>query len=175
MTPLHTVGVALPRILYGADIWCGPPKNTHTEVKNQDTSRIINQLTTIQRSRTLAITGGFHTSPTDTLDACTFLLPLSLMVERWSLHAAVRLASSPPEHPLYKPVKHMYSKNAKRHRSPLHLLLGPIDFNPKLIEKISANNSTGRIDVSFHSNAVQAGSNCHSNCCKYLDIVFTAK
>ena len=36
-------------------------------------------------------------------------------------------------------------------------------------------NSTGRIDVSFHSNAVQAGSNSHSNCCKYLDIVFTAK
>ena len=60
------------------------------------------------------------------------------MVERWSLHAAVRLASSPPEHPLYKPVKHVYSKNAKRHRSPLHLLLSPIDFNPKLIEKISA-------------------------------------
>ena len=34
---------------------------------------------------------------------------------------------------------------------------------------------TGKNDVSFHSSAVQAGSNSHSNCCKYLDIIFTAK
>lgn len=132
------IGVALPRILYGVDVWCGPPMNTHTEVKNLGTSRIINKLTSTQRSGTLAVTGGLRTSPTDALDACAFLLPLSLTIERWSLRAAVRLASSPPEHPLYKPVKHASSRNAKRHRSPLHSLLGSIDFNPKLIEKIPA-------------------------------------
>jgi len=132
------IGVALPRILYGADVWCGPPLNAHSNAKNPGTSKVISQLTTIQRSGTLAVTGGLRTSPTDALDACAFLLPLSLMVEKWSFRAAVRLASSPPEHPLYKPVKHTYSKNAKRHRSPLHLLLDSASLNPKMIEKIPA-------------------------------------
>ena len=37
------------------------------------------------------------------------------------------------------------------------------------------NRRTGKNDISFYSNAVQASSNSHSNCCKYLDIIFTAK
>ena len=36
-------------------------------------------------------------------------------------------------------------------------------------------NSTGRINISFYSNAIQASSNSHSNCYKYLNIVFTTK
>ena len=132
------IGVALPRILYGVDVWCGPPPDQQAEHKNPGTCKVIRQLTTIQRSGTLAITGALRTSPTDALDTCAFLLPLMSAVERWCHRAAIRLASSPPEHPLYKPVKVSKKRNVKRHRSPLHALFGPTNFDPAVTKKIPA-------------------------------------
>ena len=50
----------------------------------------------------------------------------------------MRLASVPPEHPLYKPVKLCKGRYIKWHRTPLHLLLNQTTFDPKCIEKIPA-------------------------------------
>ena len=91
---------------------------------------------TIQRSGALAITGVLQTSPTDALDACAFLLPVTKMVKHWCHRAAVQLATVPPEHPLYKPVSSIKSRYTKRHRSPLHALFNNTNFDPKLMEKI---------------------------------------
>jgi hypothetical protein len=98
-------------------------------------AKVIRQLTSIQRSGAIAITGALRTSPTDTLDTCSFLLPSTLAVEKWCHRAAVRLASTPPEH---KPVSSSKRKNVKQHRTSLHALLNRAYFDPKHIEKIAA-------------------------------------
>ena len=132
------LGVALPRILYGADVWCSPPAREHPGPKDLGSAKVIRQLTTIQRSGAIAITGALHTSPTDTLDVCSFLLPVILSIEKWCHRAAIRLATLPPEHPLHKPVNFSKSRYIARHRSSLHVLFKPTNFDPKRIEKIPA-------------------------------------
>ena len=118
ITPKYTrrlyIGVALPRILYGVEVWCGPPGNRSSGNNNRGSAKVVRQLMTIQRSGALAITGALRTSPTDTLEACAFLLPVTKMVECWCHRAAVRLATVPPEHPLYKPVSFIKSRYTKR-------------------------------------------------------------
>ena len=93
-------------------------------------------LTQTQRSGALAITGALCTAPTDTLNACSFLPPAIHTIDKWCHHAALRLASVPPEHPLHKPVKHSTSRYIRRHRSPLHVLFNGYDFDHKRLEKI---------------------------------------
>lgn len=132
------ISVALPRILYGADVWCGPPSAESTSHKDARSAKFIRQLTTIQRSGAIAITGALRTSPTDTLNTCAFLLPAMLIVEKWCYRAAIRLATTPPDHPLYKPVNTSKSRFIKRHRSPLHSLFSHTTFDPKCVEKIPA-------------------------------------
>ena len=132
------IGVALPRILYGVDVWCGPPLESRSDSNALGSKKVITQLTSIQRSGAIAITGALRTSPTDALNVCAFILPFALTVEMWCHRAAVRLASLPPEHPLYKPVKSSKSRYVKRHKSPLHLLFSSTTFDPKKMEKIPA-------------------------------------
>ena len=55
--------------------------------------------------------------------------------EGTSHRAAVQLATTPPGHPLYKPVN-ASKRHTKRHRAPLHTLFKGTNFDPKLIEKI---------------------------------------
>jgi hypothetical protein len=61
--------VALPRILYAANIWA-PPSYLHEQKrKPTENSRFTMRLASIQRAGTLAIVGGLETSSTDTLCA----------------------------------------------------------------------------------------------------------
>ena len=132
------IGVALPRMLYGVDVWCGPTNDPQSGSPAIASIKVINQLTKIQRSGAIAITGALRTSPTDTLDVCAFLLPCLLIVEKWCYRAAVRISSLPPEHPLYKPVKSIKSRKVRRHKSPLYLIFRSTSFDPKRTEKIPA-------------------------------------
>ena len=83
------MGVALPRILYGADVWCSIPQGNHPGATEKGMARVQRKLTSIQRTGAIAITGTLHTSPTDTLNACTFLPPMAYTLEKWSLRVAV--------------------------------------------------------------------------------------
>jgi Reverse transcriptase (RNA-dependent DNA polymerase) len=83
------ISVALPRILYSTDIWCGPPLSGSTGPKGTGSAKAIRKIASIQHSRALAITGALRTSPTDTLNVCAFLLPASLIVEKWCFCAAI--------------------------------------------------------------------------------------
>ena len=74
------VGVAIPRILYGIDVWCVPTHVVHEGGRKKGSVYAIRKLTTTQRAGTLAITGGFRTSPTDALDAHASTLPMHLKV-----------------------------------------------------------------------------------------------
>ena len=130
------IGVALPRILYGAEVWCGPVKGTCNAQEGKGMARVVRQLTTIQRSGAIAITGALRTSPTDTLDACAFLLLAKHLLNSWCHRSSIRLASLPPEHPLFQPANQAKSKYIKRHKSPLHALFNQTSYDPKSVEKI---------------------------------------
>ena len=129
-------GVALPRILYGADIWCNPPQGDRPGPKDPGSAKVTAKITSIQRSGALAITGVLSTSPTDALDACAYLQPATHTVEKLRTRAAARLASVPPKHPLHTPVKRCWKQQVRKHRSPLHSLFKNFAHDPREVEKI---------------------------------------
>lgn len=114
------IGVALPRILYGADVWCVPIHTDPTGGRRKGSVFAIRKLTTTQRAGTLAITGGFRTSPTASLDAHASTLPMHLKIGKVLYRAAVRLASLPDSHPLHKAYRLAGARKVKRHKSALH-------------------------------------------------------
>ena len=129
------IGVALPRILYGLDVWCHPKRNIKVGGK-VTIPAAHRKLATTQREGALAITGGYRTSPTDALNAHAALLPMHHRIER-VLHAkAIRMASLPPEHPLHKPIRNAARRQVKRHRAPLHELAQSLPMDPDKIEMV---------------------------------------
>ena len=142
LTPKGTrklyISVALPRIMYGIDIWCTPIHGKNAKGSKKGSVNFIKKLTTAQRAGTIAITGGFRTSPTDSLDAHAALLPMELRVQK-ACHAAImRIATLPAEHPLHSLVKKSAKRYIKRHRSPLHNLTRIFGIDPSQIEEIPA-------------------------------------
>ena len=130
------VSVALPRILYGIDIWCTPLHGRNAKGGKKGSANFIKKLVTVQRAGALAITGGFCTSPTDSLDAHTALLPMELRVEKACHNTITRLATLPREHPLHALAKRSAKGIVKRHQSPLHKLSNIFGINPNAVEKI---------------------------------------
>ena len=130
------VSIALPRILYGIDIWCTPLHGTNARGGRKGSVNCVKKLTTVQRAGTLAITGGFRTSPTDSLDTHAGLLPIELRIEKTCHNAITRMATLPSEHPLHALVKRSAKGLVKRHRSLLHILTGIFGTDPSKIEKI---------------------------------------
>jgi ribonuclease HI len=129
------IGVALPRTLYGLDIWCHPKCATKIGGKRVKPAA-HKRLATMQRQGALAITGGYRTSPTDALDAHAALLPMHRRIGKILHTAAVRMASLPREHPLHKPFRYAARRHVKRHRAPLHELAQTLPDDPDNIETI---------------------------------------
>ena len=98
---------------------------------------VAKQLTTVQRAGTIAITGALRTSPTDMLNTCANTIPAMLLIEKWCYRAAVRYATLPSEHPLYKLVKASTNGKVKCHRAPLHNLMQTFKLAPNSISKIA--------------------------------------
>jgi hypothetical protein len=130
------VSVALPRILYGLDIWCTPVHGKHERGSRKGSVNAVQKLTTIQRAGVLAVTGGLRTTPTDTLDAHASLLPMEVRVLKFCHSAITRIATLPREHPLHAPIKRSAKGIVKRHRTPLHTLTAIYGINPEDSEKI---------------------------------------
>ena len=141
LTPKHArqlyISVAIPRTLYAIDVW-GARFKRRAGAQSAGKVTENNKLTSVQRAGTLAITGGLRTSPTDALDAHAFLLPLHLEIEKHLYRAAIRIASLPTQHPLYKPVRKCASRDTKRHKSTLHDLMQAFNIKPNTLETISA-------------------------------------
>ena len=116
------ISVALPRILYGAEVWYTPSGEPNIGKKPKGTGLITGKLAGMQRAGAIAITGGLRTSPTDALDALSNLIPFDIAIEKWCFRAAIRLATLPNKHPLRKPVRRSIKCTVKRHASPLHNL-----------------------------------------------------
>jgi hypothetical protein len=131
-------------VLYVADIWCNP----------KGTTRVMKQLTTIQRAGTLAITSSLCTLPTDILDAHAHLLPALLITDKWCHRALVRMAMLLAEHPLHKVVTNKTTRKAKRHKLPLNEVSAIYDYNFKHFKKIPTTTSnplkTGKVPCTIH-------------------------
>jgi len=136
------VSVALPRALYVVDLWCIPTRSVvegnHPGPKATGSAKVTRQLTTLQRVATTAITGGLRTLPTEALDACTYLLPISMNIDKWCHRAFVRMTTLPKDHLLHKAVKRKSARGIKHHRTALHHLLDSYNLDPSSIEKIPA-------------------------------------
>ena len=84
------------------------------------------------------ITGALKTTATDIIEIMANLLPLRILVDKIRYRAALQLATLPPTHPLYKPVKNAAKRLVKRHKTPLHDLMHRYRLQPDNIETINA-------------------------------------
>ena len=77
------LSIAIPRMLYGADMFLTPQKNLKkkaTEYKSNQAA--INKLAMVQQQAAIMITGAMSTTATDVLDMLANLLPFRLLVNQ---------------------------------------------------------------------------------------------
>ena len=129
--------IALPRILYGVDVWA-PPDRRKEGSKSDGNRLAVNKLTTVQRSGALAIVRGLRTSPTDSLCTHANILPIHLEIDKICGRAALRLATLPEQHPLTKLEKRSVKGMIRQHRSPLHHIMTAYKTVPESFETIPA-------------------------------------
>jgi hypothetical protein len=134
------LSIAVPRMLYGADIFLTPhnwvsPNKTDTKKGGR---AIINKLAAIQQCAAIMITSAMRTTPTDTLDALANLLPIHMLVDKHCHRAGLRLATLPKCHPLYTPVIMAAKHPNITHASPLHRLMDMYKIQPERMEKIDS-------------------------------------
>ena len=122
----------------------GPALHSETIKNKKGRHAALNKLAAIQRSAAILIVGGLHSSPNDTLNMHTNLLPFHLLVEKVQFQAALRLVTLPNTHPLHKPVKQAAQRFVKKHHTLLHELMYKFKLKPKLMEKITATGQCAR-------------------------------
>ena len=128
------IGVAIPRILYGVEVWHHPKRKTRSGEQPKGTPS--HKLATTQRQGALAITGGFRTSPSDALDAHAALVPMKHKLDVIKHSKVVRMASLPSTHPLHTQIRTAARRYVRRHRLPLHELAASLARDPDDIETI---------------------------------------
>jgi len=134
------ISVALPRTLYTLDLWYTPTQSEHPGPRAIGSAKVTRQLTTLQHAAATAITGGLQTSPTNALNACAFLLPSPLNIDKCCHMVLTRMAMLPEDHPLHSIIKRKNTCRIKHHRTALHHLLDRYQntINPNKFEKIPA-------------------------------------
>jgi len=133
------LAVAVPRMLYAADVFLTPQTRERGNRMAQKSQRaVINKLSAVQRRATINITGAMSTTANDTLDVLSDLLPFHLLVKKHQYQAALRLATLPKSHPLHKPVINAASRYVKMHATPLHYMMHEYKLCPEKVEKVEA-------------------------------------
>ena len=74
------MSVAVPKMIYGAEIWYNPPQKTLGVKHKTGSVRVLHQLTKVQQMATKAINGALHTTPTDILYIHAGIMPLECMM-----------------------------------------------------------------------------------------------
>ena len=122
---------------YGAGIWFRPTYMEGTNQRHRGSIGTAKRLASIQRMANVSILGAMRTTATDTLDAHTLLLPTHLLLQKTCHQAAVRLATLPQRHPLYKHMQHAAKHvGIQRHRTSIHNLLAAFSTFPDETETI---------------------------------------
>lgn len=122
-------GIAIPRMLYAAEISLTPVTNNAGRRRVSGTVGPMAKLARVQRTAALNITGALRTTATDMIDTHADLLPFHILVNQICQRSALRLATLPDTHPLYKHVRRA-KRNVKRHRTPLHELHHAFHIDP---------------------------------------------
>jgi ribonuclease HI/endonuclease/exonuclease/phosphatase family metal-dependent hydrolase len=126
------LAVAIPRIFYAADV-CLVAETRKGRVGG---AGLIARLSSIQRKAAIAITGAMRSTATDSLNAHANLFPIPVLIDKLRARAALRMATLPKTHPLFKHIKKAAKRNVKRHRTPLHGLFAAFDISPDAIETV---------------------------------------
>lgn len=130
-------GIAIPRMLYAAEIFLTPVTNNAGRRRVSGSVGPMAKLARVQRTAALNITGALRTTATDMIDTHADLLPFHILVNQICQRSALRLATLPDTHPLYKHVRRA-KRNVKRHRTPLHELHHAFHIDPDSTETISS-------------------------------------
>jgi len=74
-----------------------------------------------------------RSAPTDAIDACAYIPPFPLLIEKIVFQATSRLVTLPKSHPLEQHIRRAATRYISHHRSPAHEMLHafricPIDF-----------------------------------------------
>ncbi|KAG5725032.1 hypothetical protein E4T56_gene12430 [Termitomyces sp. T112] len=144
--------VAVLAFTYAADVWyTGVSDGTGGQRKTGSVAATW-KLSSAQRKAAKTITGALSTTAGDVTKVHANLLPVDLLFQKVLTRAAVRLASLPPSHPLFKPVRTAARQYVKRHRSPLHNLFHFTGINPSTMETIepTRRHPSYRPAFSFH-------------------------
>lgn len=144
------LSVAIPRMLYAVDIFCTPIRGQKGTAKQAKGSLgMARKMATVQRMAALQITGGMKSSPTDMLNAHADLMPFQLLINKLCVRSALRLATIPKTHPLFKHVRSAANRHIGRHRSPLHSLMQAFNIKPDTMEKIEPVRHNPKWKISF--------------------------
>ena len=134
------VSVALPRMLYGIDVWFSPPHREPGKKRRSGSAGPLQKLESAQRIATLVITGSLRTTPTDLLDLHANLLPIDLAIEKACYRSLVHISSLPPSHTLHPIIRKYHDESQDqlpKHPTNLHLLLRTFKLVPSLTKIIA--------------------------------------
>jgi len=93
--------VAIPSMLYAADVWCPQSASPPNTKKKAGMKAAIRKMEAVQRKAALMATGALRTTPTDLLFAHANMLPLRSHIKLICHGSALRIATLPKEHPLH--------------------------------------------------------------------------
>jgi ribonuclease HI len=92
-----------------------------------------------------------RSTATDALDAHANLWPVPILIDKMRAKAALRMATIPETHPLFKHVRRAASRRVKRHPAPLHGLMHDFDIDPKKIEIVDHRKADGSWKPKFQT------------------------
>jgi hypothetical protein len=130
------LAVALPKIMYGIDIWYTPPTKPAGYTRNTGSAGALRGLQKIQRIATLAITGTLRTSPNDFVDAHSGVLPMELALTKACHSALVRSLTLPSTNPMHQVVQEAKRRQPKKYPGPIDNLLKIFGLQNSEVETI---------------------------------------
>src|SRR5271168_4615466 len=99
------LAVALPKVLYGIDVWYTPPTKSVGQARNSGSAGVLRSLQKVQRIAALAITGTLRTLPNDYVDAHAGILPMELALLKACHSAIIHALTLPSTNPICQVVR----------------------------------------------------------------------
>jgi hypothetical protein len=128
----------LPKLEYALPVWYTPPRENPKSGRQSGSIGHMKILDKIQRLGCKLITGAYRSTATDVLELHAMIPPVRLRLEDTCHREALRLATLPKSHPLYKAVRKGSRRPPRSHPSPIHNLLWHYKIRPDTIETIDS-------------------------------------
>ena len=135
------IAVALPRMLYAADIFLPPMAADPTrggDKRRRGGQATLTKLTSVQRKAAIAISGAMSTTAGDAAEIHAGLLPMRLYVSATQHQAALHMSTLPKAHPMSKAITNARARRTKRHTTRINDLIWTFDLDPGRLEKVEA-------------------------------------